>query len=91
MGAELVRDPLANAVALNDVAGLDIIRENDLLVPDRTARFLDRGHTPLAVSFARPEREARSVWTIEKAPACDPPRDLEFLPSPWAPRLPHPE
>ncbi len=68
VGAELVRDALPNTVALDDVAGLDVIRENDLLVPDDTARFLDRGYIPLSVSLARPEREARSVWTIEQSP-----------------------
>src|SRR5574341_484523 len=81
---ELVSYSLLHAMALNDVARLDVIRENYRLFARGAARFLDFGHRPDAVPFARPERETRSVRAVEDVAALDPDRDLDLLPSPLA-------
>ncbi len=89
VSTKLVGDALPDAVALDKVARLDVIPQNDDLIPHRTARLLDFGHSPYTVPFARPEREPRSVRTIEEVSVFDPDRDLDLLPSPPTPGFRH--
>jgi len=76
-------------MALDDVAGLDIIGEKDRLVPDRAARLLDLPDRPDAVRLDRPQRQPGAVRTVEHVTALDPGRDLDLLPSAGAPDLAH--
>jgi hypothetical protein len=63
---------------------LDIIWKDHRFITHGAARLLHFSYRPLAHLFARPEREARSVRTVEDIPALDPGRDLDLLPSPVA-------
>ncbi len=90
IGAEFVGHALPDAMALDHVTGLDVVGQDDRLVPYGTARLLHLPDRPLAVPFARPEREARSVRAVEQVAVRDPGRDLDLLPSPLAPGLRHP-
>jgi hypothetical protein len=87
---ELVSHPLFDAVALDDVPRLHVVREDDHLFPDGTACLLDLAHQPDAVPYAHPEREARSVRSVEPIADCDPRRDRDVLSSPLAERHRHP-
>jgi len=89
VGTELVRHPLFDTMALNDVARLHVVGQDQHLVPDRAACFLYLGHGPHAVLFAHPERKASSVGAVEDVTASDPGRDRNLLPSPCAKRLRH--
>src|SRR3990170_4897701 len=85
VGAELVGDALADAMALDDVPRLDGIGQDHDLIPHGAARLLDLAHRPRPVPFARPERQARSVGAVEEVSALDPGRDLDLLRSPPPP------
>src|SRR3972149_5388520 len=89
VGAELVRDPLPDAVAFDHVTGLDGVGQEDRLAAHRAARPLDLGHAPHPIALARPEREPGSVRTVEDLTALDPRRDLDLLSSPRAQDLRH--
>ena len=90
VGAELVGDALADAMALDDVPRLDVIGQNHDVIAHRAACLLNLGDRPLAVLNARPERQARSVRAVEEVSTLDPGRDLDLLPSPLAPGFRHP-
>ena len=90
VGAELAGDALPHAVALDNVARLDVVGQDHDVIAHRAACFLDRPHRPVAVALARPEREPRSVGAVEQVTVPDPGRDLDLLPSPLAPGLQHP-
>jgi hypothetical protein len=72
---------LLGAVALDDVARLGGVGQDDALVPDGAARRLYLSNRPDAFSLARPEREAGSVGAVEDISAADPGRDRNLLPS----------
>jgi len=76
-------------VTLDDVPGLHIVREKHRVVTNGTARLLDLGHRPDTVRFARPERQPRSVGSVEDIPTFDPGWDLDLLPTPFADRGRH--
>ena len=90
VGAELVSDPLPDSMAFDDVARLDVVGKDHGVIPHGTAGLLDRRHRPHPVALARPEREPRSVGTVEEVAVLDPDRDLDLLPSALAPGLRHP-
>jgi len=89
IGAELVCHALLDAVALDHVTGLNIVGQENYFSAHRAARALHLGHAPNPVFLARPERETGSVRAIEDLTLVDPGRDLNFLPSPFAPDLRH--
>lgn len=84
-----MRHTLPDAVALDHVPGLNVVRQENHLSTDRTARRLDLSHRPHPVRLARPEREPGSVRAAENLAAQDPGRDLDLLPSAVAPCLLH--
>lgn len=83
-----MRHTLPDAGALDHVPGLNVVRQENHLSTDRTARRLDLSHRPHPVRLARPEREPRSVWAVEDVTARDPHRDLDLLPSAVTPSFP---
>ena len=87
---ELVRHQVPGAVALDDVAGLDVVGQGDDLFPDGTARLLELADRPYAASLHRTQRDAGAVRTLEGVTTRDPCRDLDLPPSAGAPDLPHP-
>jgi hypothetical protein len=90
ISAEFVRDALSDAVALDDISRLDVIRQDHGLLSDGAACLLYRGDCPMPVPFARTEREPRSVGAVKEVTALDPGRDLDLLPSPVTPSGRHP-
>lgn len=76
-------------MALDEVAGFDVIGQEDQLVPDRAARLLDLADRPDAVRLDRPQRKPCAVRAVEHVTTLDPGRDLDLLPSAGAPDLAH--
>ena len=89
VGPELVGHALPDPVALDEVAGLDIIGQDHDLIADRAARRLDLADRPDPVALARPEREPGAVRAVEGLSASDPRRDLDLAPSARAPGRRH--
>ena len=86
---ELVGHTLPDAVAFDDIARLNLVRQDHDITPHGAARLLHLGHRPSSILLARPEREPRSIRAVKELTACDPRRDLDLLPSPWTPNRRH--
>ncbi len=76
-------------MALDDVAGLYLVGEDDGLVADGTACRLHLADRPDAVRLDRAECAPGAVRTSEHLVAADPRRDLDLLTSAWTPHRPH--
>ncbi len=72
------------AVAFDDLAGLNVIGEDDHLVARGTARSLEDYGRPSSTLLAHPEREPRSVGTGDDVAAAYPKRQFDLLPAPAA-------
>lgn len=81
---------MPHPVALDDVAGPDVVREDHRLVADGAARLLHLADRPDAVGLDRTEGDAGAVRAIEYLTATDPGRDLDLLTSARTPHRSHP-
>ena len=69
-------------VALDDVAGLHVIREDHYLLTHGAARGLEHHGRPVAAVLAHPERESRSVGAGDDVARARHGRELDLLPAP---------
>ena len=72
-------------MTFDDVTGSNVTGQENDFSADGATCSLDFGYGPRSIGLARPEREPRSVRTVEEIAALDPGRDLDLLPSPFAP------
>ncbi len=79
---KLVGHPLLDAMTLDDIARLYVVRQDEHLFAHGAACLLHLDHRRDAALFAHPERKASSGGAIEDLSGLDPVRDLDLLPSP---------
>jgi len=86
---KLVGHPVLDAMTLDDIARLYVVRQDEHLFAHGAACLLNLDHRRDAVLFAHPERKASSVGAVEDLSAPDPVRDHDLLPTPIAECLRH--